>query len=144
MPLSYSVDRRPILESRTRARTAGLFTPRGSLARSGREGGCSLVYLDPPYYGKGRDLYPNYYKPEDHDAIARVLHRRRGPWILTYDDCVEIRRLYKAQRILRSELSYSAREVRRGREVVVFGRHWKLPPLPSHPRTEYLPSFEVK
>ena len=80
-----------------------------------------LVYLDPPYYEKGQDLYPNYYTAEDHEQIARRLRAFRQPWLLTYDDCPEIRALYRRSPLLESELSYSAREIRRGREVLVFG-----------------------
>lgn len=80
-----------------------------------------LVYLDPPYFEKGQDLYPNFYSPDNHAAIAKRLHSFRQPWMMTYDDCPEIRHLYRRSTVLDSELSYSAREVRRGREVVVFG-----------------------
>jgi DNA adenine methylase len=80
-----------------------------------------LMYLDPPYYVKGRELYPNFYSHSDHAAIALRLRTFGQPWMMTYDDCNEIRKLYKSSTVLESELSYSAREVRRGREVVVFG-----------------------
>lgn len=83
--------------------------------------GQHLTYLDPPYFAKGQDLYPNFYSPEDHAAIASRLHRFRQPWIVTYDDCPEIRALYSGSHALAGELSYSAREVRRGREVLLFG-----------------------
>jgi DNA adenine methylase len=80
-----------------------------------------LVYLDPPYYEKGQDLYPNFYTPNNHAEIAERLSVFEQPWMMTYDDCAEIRDLYRDSTMLDSELSYSAREVRRGREVVVFG-----------------------
>lgn len=87
-----------------------------------------LVYLDPPYFAKGRELYPNFYSPADHADIAAQLQAFRQPWVTTYDDCIEIRGLYRGSTILESELSYSAREVRRGREVVVFGGGLRPPP----------------
>jgi DNA adenine methylase len=80
-----------------------------------------LVYLDPPYFAKGQDLYPNFYTANDHTTIAQRLARFKQPWLMTYDDCTEIRTLYDSSIVLDSELSYSARRVRRGREVVVFG-----------------------
>jgi DNA adenine methylase len=80
-----------------------------------------LTYLDPPYYVKGQELYPNCYAAADHERIARLLRTFRQPWIMTYDDCTEVRELYKRTVALPSELSYSAREVRRGRELVIFG-----------------------
>ena len=87
-----------------------------------------LLYLDPPYYAKGQHLYPNFYTADDHRFIARKLRRCSRPWLLTYDDCPDVRSLYNGLPILESELSYSARAARRGREVVVFGGG--LDPLP--------------
>lgn len=86
-----------------------------------------LTYLDPPYYGKGKKLYPNFYTPNDHIAIAKCLRSYPNPWVLTYDACDEVRTLYRARTVLESELSYSAREVRRGHELVIFGPGVKQP-----------------
>lgn len=55
----------------------------------------SLVYLDPPYYVKGAQLYRNYYSPTDHEAIANVIKKIKTPWLLTYDDCQPIQKIYK-------------------------------------------------
>ena len=92
-----------------------------------------LVYLDPPYFGKGRDLYTNFYAPKDHAAIAKRLGSFRRPWVLTYDDCPQIRKLYHGHRVLTSEVSYSAREVLRGSEVVVLAPQLKAPAPPTAP-----------
>lgn len=100
-----------------------------------------LVYLDPPYFAKGQDLYPNFYSPNDHARIAVRLARFRQPWMMTYDDCDEIRELYQTSTVLDSELSYSAREVRRGREVVVFGGG--LRPAPARAATDRPQGFTV-
>lgn len=78
-----------------------------------------FTYLDPPYYGAGQHLYLNSYDAADHQQIARRLRTFRQPWLLTYDDCPEIRALYPGFNVSSSELSYSAREVRRGKEIVV-------------------------
>ena len=90
----------------------------------------TFTYLDPPYYVKGQDLYLNFYSPDDHAEIAMALHTYRQPWITTYDACEEIRALYRSRKVLESELSYSAREVRRGKELVIFGPSLH-PPFPS-------------
>lgn len=91
------------------------------------DGSKLLTYLDPPYYGKGQKLYTNFYTPEDHSAIAKYLRSYRNLWLMTYDSCDEIRALYSTRKVLNSELSYSAREVRRGQEVVIFGPGLKQP-----------------
>jgi DNA adenine methylase len=89
----------------------------------------TFVYLDPPYFHKGQQLYPNFYCEEDHHAIASRVGTLSLPWIMTYDDCPEIRTLYRRRRIVAGELSYSAREVRRGKEVLVLGPRVKSPKL---------------
>lgn len=101
-----------------------------------------LLYLDPPYYSKGKALYTNYYTPTDHAVIAAELRALACPWVLTYDDCNEIRQLYTGYDILDSELSYSAREVRRGREIVVLGPKIVAPQPVQRPRG-HQPGFEV-
>lgn len=87
----------------------------------------SIVYLDPPYFGKGRELYTNFYTADDHAAIARRVGALKIPWVMTYDDCPEIRKLYARRVVRESTLSYSAREVRRGRELVICGPNVRLP-----------------
>ena len=34
-----------------------------------------LIYLDPPYYQKGADLYMNYYTKKDHKRLSARIHR---------------------------------------------------------------------
>jgi DNA adenine methylase len=33
----------------------------------------TLIYLDPPYYVKGRDLYHDFYKQHDHEIVSRFV-----------------------------------------------------------------------
>ena len=82
----------------------------------------TLLYLDPPYYKKGRDLYYDFYESNDHAEIHRVL---TGPlraryWVVSYDNVVPIRRLYRGCRSLTYGVQYSAREAREGAEVMFF------------------------
>lgn len=103
-----------------------------------------LVCLDPPYFGKGRDLYTNYYTAEDHAAIAARVRTLRLPWVLTYDDCPEIRNLYRRSRMYESEVTYSAREASRGRELLMLGPRLRLPAmLLSQCRSGRNPGFEL-
>jgi DNA adenine methylase len=34
----------------------------------------TLIYVDPPYYVKGRDLYYDFYGPEDHQQVADFIN----------------------------------------------------------------------
>lgn len=79
----------------------------------------ALIYLDPPYYVKGRKLYKNFYEPEDHAAIAQRLRKNRKlNWVVSYDDVPEIRKLYRSFDPIRYALNYSAGEKTIGSEVI--------------------------
>ena len=87
----------------------------------------SLVYLDPPYYRAGSGLYLNAYKPEDHTAVHESARRLKAPWVVSYDDVPEIRRLYGAEKSRRLKLLHTARCLRQGREVLFFASGLRIP-----------------
>ena len=70
----------------------------------------SLIYLDPPYYHKGGDLYRNHYAHSDHKNVSNLLSNANFNWILTYDDCPEIERLYSWTERTRFSIYYSAND----------------------------------
>ncbi len=78
----------------------------------------SLVYLDPPYFNKGGDLYRNAYGPDDHAAVANLTSRLKVPWIVSYDTHPSILGLYKEHHNIRYSLSYSAGTRTSGSEVM--------------------------
>ncbi|MFC3146270.1 DNA adenine methylase [Piscinibacterium candidicorallinum] len=78
-----------------------------------------LMNIDPPYFAKGRDLYTNFYRPDDHKLVANVISKLKCPWILTYDDTPEICALYSKFRIYRKALAYSAQVKRQANELLV-------------------------
>lgn len=81
----------------------------------------SLIYLDPPYYHKGQHLYANFYHPGDHASVAKqVQESLTTPWIVSYDDCPEVRELYADRRYDTYSLDYTARERRTGSEIVFY------------------------
>lgn len=86
-----------------------------------------LVYLDPPYYSKGRLLYQNRYKHDDHAAIAGLVGGIEQRWIVSYDNVPEIRELYGRNRQQTFGLRYSARDRYEGIEVMVFCDGLKTP-----------------
>lgn len=86
-----------------------------------------FVYLDPPYFGKGSELYSNWYADEDHAALARKISGFGGPWLVTYDRVEEVCRLYKEERSLDYELRYSAQDRYLGSEIMFVSRELRLP-----------------
>ncbi|MFD2016912.1 DNA adenine methylase [Vibrio olivae] len=81
----------------------------------------TLIYLDPPYYVKGKGLYRNYYIHEDHVKIAEALRDVQHPWVVSYDDVKEIKDIYKGYRIDEYFLNYTAQEKKKGSEVMIYG-----------------------
>lgn len=92
----------------------------------------TLIYLDPPYFQKGAALYRNAYDPSDHQLVAMVVRHLEQPWVLTYDDCPEIRSLYSWASGTDFSLWYSAtrRSARRQGEVMFWSRQLTLPSPP--------------
>lgn len=87
-----------------------------------------LVYLDPPYFVKGRELYLNHYQPADHAAVAKFITTHPFlKWIMTYDDVPEIRALYSDCRCAPFTLSYSAHSRKVGRELLIHDSKINLP-----------------
>jgi DNA adenine methylase len=91
----------------------------------------TLIYLDPPYYVKGRDLYYDFYQHDDHEALSRFVVGKlvRQRWIVSYDNTSTIRRLYKGCQRLTYSLGYSARDTREGTEVIFFSDRLRPCPL---------------
>lgn len=87
-----------------------------------------FVYLDPPYYVKGSELYLNHYCDADHAKLAVFIKARKTlKWAMTYDRVTPIERLYKGLRRVSFTLSYSATERKVGKELLILPRALHLP-----------------
>lgn len=82
----------------------------------------SLIYLDPPYYVKGRGLYRNFYNHADHLQIAELLQSLsfNRPWVVSYDNAPEICEMYRQNKALSYGLHYTAQARYVGDEVMFF------------------------
>lgn len=88
----------------------------------------SLIYLDPPYYIKGQQrLYTNYYDEDDHAEVAESICNLPMPWIVSYDNTVEIRRLYQDYRKLAYKLRYTVADRIHGSEIMYFSDQLIIP-----------------
>ncbi|MBP2498943.1 DNA adenine methylase [Methylobacterium sp. PvP062] len=81
-----------------------------------------LVYIDPPYFRKGRELYYDFFESKDHERLRDVISGLSGQvkWVVSYDNEPEIVDLYQAYDKLEYNLNYSVRNGRVGKEVMFF------------------------
>lgn len=89
----------------------------------------TFFFIDPPYFEKGQSLYLNAANQEYHACLSEKLKKMTdAAWVLTYDDCQEIRDLYKGWAEIRPfSLRYSASERRGGREILITPKWLRLP-----------------
>lgn len=88
----------------------------------------SLIYLDPPYYVKGSDLYLHHYQHADHVKVAsKVAKLKSKNWIVSYDNAPEVQPLYSKFRNIVYGLSYSAQERYKGAEIMFFSDSLIIP-----------------
>lgn len=80
-----------------------------------------FIYLDPPYYQKGSDLYMNAFKDADHKALADKVRQLKKNWMVSYDNHEFILNLYKEENKVLYRLSQCASN-RIGDEVIIFDK----------------------
>jgi DNA adenine methylase len=86
-----------------------------------------LIYFDPPYYGAGKHLYLNAYRPSDHKTVRDRVSTLQCRWVVSYDDVLPIRELYCDYRSRRVQLLHTARTARQGKEVIFFSPGLAIP-----------------
>jgi len=88
----------------------------------------AFIYLDPPYFMKGKKLYMNYFQEEDHVKLSKYIGRWDNlHWLMTYDDVEFIRNLYGKYRMFSYHLNYSLQKKRKGEELLITPAHLYLP-----------------
>jgi DNA adenine methylase len=93
----------------------------------------TLVYLDPPYYIKGKGLYVNHFTHNDHVVLAEQVNAGLAgkKWIVSYDNVPEIACIYEQYQKLIYGLSYSAQARYKGSEIMFFSDSLVIPPIPK-------------
>lgn len=88
----------------------------------------AFVYFDPPYFGKGKQLYLNFFSYDDHVRIERMINSQVNcDWVITYDDVREIADIYQNYNLRRFDLNYSAAVKRKASEIIIFKRQNMIP-----------------
>lgn len=92
----------------------------------------TLIYFDPPYYVKGKDLYVNHYKHEDHVLVSQMINDiSKHKWIVSYDNAPEINEMYKKNKKFEYALNYSAVNATTGTEVMIYHKDLFIPKVAS-------------
>ena len=88
----------------------------------------TLVYFDPPYLKKGKQLYMNYFQLEDHVRIEKAIRDYvKCDWIITYDKASEIESIYKGYSMRLYDLNYSVSSKCKASELMIFKEGIKVP-----------------
>lgn len=94
----------------------------------------TLVYLDPPYYGKGKGLYKSFYEHRDHERVSGLIAEADRRWVVTYDNVPEIREMYADYSCIVYDLHYSAADRYEGSEVMFLCNELELPAVENPAR----------
>ncbi len=87
----------------------------------------TFINFDPPYVKKGSQLYKNYFTRNEHIELAHKILSCPLHWIVTYDICELVKRLYVNKRHSRLNINYSIGGTRDAKEYIFFSDDLKLP-----------------
>ena len=86
----------------------------------------AFVYFDPPYYKRGSELYQNFFTDKLHKRLYKsICESVESPWVVSYDDVPEIRRIYKGTPLRSFSLNYSLANNGSGLEIMFFSEGLK-------------------
>ena len=82
-----------------------------------------LFYLDPPYFGGENDYGKGIFERDDFTRLAKQLRGIKGEFILSINDCDEIRETFKGFEMEEVSLTYSIAGGKgtKARELIVKG-----------------------
>lgn len=86
-----------------------------------------LVNFDPPYVGKGGQLYLNYFTEADHTRLKKRIIKIRKKWIVTYDNCEFIEKLYSNYRSSLIDVTYGTNVGKRDKEFMFYSHNLIIP-----------------
>lgn len=81
-----------------------------------------FYFIDPPYYNNGKQLYTNFFNDEHHAELKKYVTKnmKTKKFIISYDDCLEIRSLYKNYPKKNISLKYSLEKKKDAIELFMF------------------------
>lgn len=86
------------------------------------------AYIDPPYllksgwlYGKDGSIHKNF----DHQGLKNILVNR-DKWVLSYNNCDEVKDLYKDFKMIEPTWRYSMTKEKKSKELLIFSNDIKV------------------
>jgi len=79
----------------------------------------TFIYVDPPYFDKGSDLYQFSFSKDDHARLANSLKKVDSHWLLSYDSCSEIKEMYDWANIEEVPVNYTITTARAKSELFI-------------------------
>lgn len=77
-----------------------------------------FIFLDPPYYKQGKNLYKNSFDHDKHIELSTTIKNlNKYHWITTYDNNKHIEEIYNDIHVLKYTLQYSANKKRKEQEI---------------------------
>lgn len=81
----------------------------------------SIIYLDPPYFEKGEELYLKSFNQKDHDELFDFLIKLgdNADWLLSYDNHEYIKQKYSKYVIETLKVVYSIKGANHTKEILI-------------------------
>jgi DNA adenine methylase len=79
----------------------------------------SFVYIDPPYYKQGRQLYRYFYNDSQHDELAKFIKNQKFFWLISYDNHDYISNLYQSKLKYKIHFDYRMKSARKAEELLI-------------------------
>lgn len=93
----------------------------------------TIFYFDPPYYLKADQLYMNHYMDEHHKGVSdKIKSINNVHWIVSYDDNINIEKLYSDLPTKKYSFNHSAGISKSGKEIMFFSHNLKQPDVANY------------
>lgn len=93
----------------------------------------TIFYFDPPYYLKADQLYMNHYMDEHHKGVSdKIKAIENIHWIVSYDDNINIEKLYLDLPTKKYSFNHSAGTSKSGKEIMFFSNGLQQPEVENY------------
>jgi DNA adenine methylase len=79
----------------------------------------TFVFADPPYHFQGSVLYRHAFTEQDHCELRSLLAEAKFPWLLSYDDCPQVRKMYRDDTVVELPMTYTIHGISKKRELLI-------------------------